>query len=309
LRNLTWIRSKVLLHLPVSYLALGVGTLALSFAAMYIRWAQAPGVVTGFYRLFLSTFILLPFLALRKQIAQFRASWLTVLPPTLSGMCMAANFALWNTSLFHTTVANASILGNITPLWVCIAAWWLFHEHLNQRFWMGLLVIFLGVFLITSGEALLHPHLGIGDMMALSSSIFSAAYILIMWWGRQYLDSLTYVWINGASASIWMLLIALVLKYPLIGFSQQTWIVFILAAIVTQIIGYMAISYSLGTLPASVVSPTLNLQPVLTILLAIPLLKESPNAAQTLGCILVLGGVYLINHSYGQSMASAPPVN
>ena len=309
MRIFTWLRPRVLPHFPISYLALGVGTLALSFAAMYVRWAQAPGVVTGFYRLFLSTLILLPFLAFRKRIIPFRVSWRIVLPPALSGMCMAANFALWNTSLFHTTVANASILGNVTPLWVCIAAWGLFHEHLNQRFWMGLLVIFLGVFLDTSREALLRPHLGAGDIKAFSSSVFSPAYILIMWWGRQRLDSLTYVWINGASASFWMLLIAWVLKYPLIGFSQQTWIVFIMAAIVTQIIGYMAISYSLGTLPASVVSPTLNLQPVLTILLAIPLLKELPNAIQALGCMLVLGGVYLINHSYSQRLASAPPVH
>ncbi len=174
---------------------------------------------------------------------------------------------------------------------------------------MGLLMIFLGVVLITNGGSLLHPHLGVGDIMALSSSIFSAAYILILWWGRQHLDSLTYVWINGASAAIWMLLIALVLKYPLVGFPPQTWIVFISAAIVTQIIGYTAISYSLGKLPASVVSPTLNLQPVLTILLAIPLLKELPNAVQTLGCMIVLGGVYLINHSYQQRVASAPSVN
>jgi len=300
-----WTRSKIAVHLPVSYFALGVGTLALSFAAMYIRWAQAPGVITGFYRLFLSTLILLPFLGLRRGITRSRASWSNVLAPTLSGMCMAANFALWNTSLFHTTVANASILGNITPLWVGLAAWWLFHEHLRGSFWIGLLMIFLGVILITSGGSFLHPRLGTGDIMALSSSIFSAAYLLIMGWGRQRLDSLTYVWINGASATIWMLVIALVLKYPLAGFPPQTWIVFIAAAIVTQIIGYTAISYSLGKLPASVVSPTLNLQPVLTILLAIPLLKELPSAIQTLGCLIVLGGVYLINHSYRQRAASA----
>jgi drug/metabolite transporter (DMT)-like permease len=161
LRKLLWIRSKVLIHLPISYLALGVGTLTLSFAAMYIRWAQAPGVVTGFYRLSLSTFILLPFAALRRPTTQSQVSWLNILPPILSGMYMAANFALWNTSLFHTTVANASILGNITPLWVCIVAWGLFHEHLSQRFWMGLLAIFLGVALITNGSSLLHPHPGV----------------------------------------------------------------------------------------------------------------------------------------------------
>ena len=39
----------------LSYLALGVGTLFLSLSAMYVRWADAPGTVTGFYRLFIST--------------------------------------------------------------------------------------------------------------------------------------------------------------------------------------------------------------------------------------------------------------
>ncbi len=293
-------RSKISSKLLISYLALGAGTLALSFAAMYIRWAQAPGTVTGFYRLFLSTLFLFPFFIIRCNVAKCHINWSNILPPILSGMCMAVNFALWNTSLFYTTVANAAMLGNITPLWVSITAWWLLREHLNKYFWLGLLTLVLGIILITSGDSLLHPHLGSGDIMAACSSFFSAAYILITQWGRRRLDSLTYVWINGASASLWMFIIILVLKYPLVGFSQQTWIVFGAAAIITQIIGYMAISFSLGNLPASVVSPTLNLQPVLTIIWAIPLLHEIPNSVQILGCLFALSGVYLINNAYQQ---------
>jgi drug/metabolite transporter (DMT)-like permease len=121
--------------------------------------------------------------------------------------------------------------------------------------------------------------------------------------GRQYLDSLTYVWINGASASVWTFFITLILKYPLVGFPRQTWVVFVSAAIITQLIGYMAISFSLGNLPASVVSPTLNLQPVATIILAIPLLHELPNLIQILGCLLALCGVYLINNVNRQKAA------
>jgi len=68
----------------------------------------------------------------------------------------------------------------------------------------------------------------------------------------------------------------------------------------TQIIGYMAISYSLGNLPASVVSPSLNLQPVVTIILAIPLLNEVPSSLQLIGSLLTLGGVYIINYAYQQ---------
>ena len=44
----------------LAYLALGVGIFSLSFSAMFVRWANAPGPVTAFYRLFFSIFLLLP---------------------------------------------------------------------------------------------------------------------------------------------------------------------------------------------------------------------------------------------------------
>lgn len=58
--------------------------------------------------------------------------------------------------------------------------------------------------------------------------------------------------------------------------------------------------HALGNLPASVVSPSLNLQPVATIILGIPLLNEIPSAVQALGRLLILGGVYVINYAHQQ---------
>ncbi len=284
-----------------SYFALGLGTLSLSFAAMFIRWAHAPGIVTGFYRLLFSTIFLLPFF-LKRNLTRHQIHWSDIIPPILGGVCMAINFALWNTSLFYTNVANAAMLGNISPLWVSIGAILLFREHLKKQFWMGLLTILLGIILIMGGDFFTHPHLGFGDILATSASIFSAAYILITQWGRKNLDLLSYTWMNGASACIFSFFIIKIFNAPLAGFPQQTWIVFVVAAIITQITGYMAISYALGHLPASVVSPTLNLQPVITIILAIPLLNEIPNFIQILGCLLALGGIYIINYAYQQKI-------
>jgi drug/metabolite transporter (DMT)-like permease len=203
-------------------------------------------------------------------------------------------------------VASAAMIGNIAPLWVTIAAWWLLRERLKPQFWIGVLAILLGIALIMGGNFFLHPRLGLGDIMAVGSSFFYAAYILITQWGRKHLDSLTLVWINGASACIWMLFIIILLQQPLVGFPQQTWMVFISAAIITQIIGYMAISYSLGNLPASVVSPSLNLQPVVTIILAIPFFNEVPSTLQVTGSVFTLGGVCLINYVYQQKDAHLP---
>jgi drug/metabolite transporter (DMT)-like permease len=289
----------------LSYLALGIGTLSLSLSAMFVRWAQAPGTVTGFYRLFISTIIIFPFF-LQRSIQKENLTWSKVLPPILGGMCMAGTFSLWNTSLFYTNVASAAMIGNISPLWVSIAAWWLLRERLQSQFWLGLIVLFSGIALIMGGNFILQPRLGLGDLMAVGSSFFYAAYILVTQWGRKRLDSLSLVWINGASACLWMLLVIVILKQPVTGFPRQTWIVFLTAAIVTQIIGYTAISYSLGNLPASVVSPSLNMQPVVTIILAIPLLNEIPSTLQVIGSLLTLGGIYVINRAHQQKTADLP---
>lgn len=291
------IRVKLEKNNLFTYLALGVSVLSLSLSPMYVRWAQAPGTVTGFYRLFFSTIILWPFF-MKRNTSKYNLTWTSILPPVLGGACMAATFALFNTSLFFTNVASAAVISNISPLWVSIAAWWLLRERLKSQFWIGLLAVLSGVSLIMGGNFVSLSHPGVGDLMAVGSSFFYAAYILITQWGRKKLDSLSFVWINGASASIWMLFIIMILRQPLAGFPPQTWIVYIFAAIFTQIIGYMAISYSLGNLPASVVSPTLNLQPVVSIILAIPLLSEVPNLMQMIGSALILGGVYIINYVY-----------
>jgi drug/metabolite transporter (DMT)-like permease len=219
---------------------------------------------------------------------------------------MAGTFSLWNTSLFYTNVASAAMIGNISPLWVSIAAWWLLRERLHTQFWLGLIVLFSGITLIMGGNFFLHPRLGLGDLMAAGSSFFYAAYILVTQWGRQRLDSLSLVWINGASACLWMFFVIILFRQPLIGFSRHTWIVFISAAVITQIIGYTAISYSLGSLPASVVSPSLNLQPVVTIILAIPLLNEIPSILQIGGSLLTLGGVYIINYAHQHKDTNLP---
>ena len=59
-------------------------------------------------------------------------------------------------------------------------------------------------------------------------------------------------------------------------YDTQTWLVFFGTAIVSQAIGYISISYALGHLPAHIVSPTMVGQPIVTTLLAIPLLAEVP---------------------------------
>lgn len=80
--------------------------------------------------------------------------------------------------------------------------------------------------------------------------------------------------------------------------------IFIASAVISQLIGYLMSSYALGHLPASVVSVTMVGQPVVTAIIAIPLLGELPALSQIFGGFIALTGIYLVNVSHEKTNGS-----
>jgi drug/metabolite transporter (DMT)-like permease len=283
-----------------AYLALGTGILALSFSAMFVRWANAPGPVTAFYRLFFSIFLLLPFFVVRLKSTPAIKSRHIVFP-LFAGIFTACDLGLWTTSLSYTTAANATLLGNTAPLWVALGAWLILKQKLTRAFWRGLFITLLGAVLIMGTDFVLHPRLGVGDVIAISTGFFYGGYFLVTEKSRIHFDPVSHIWLVGIGASISLFVANLILQYPMLGYPAQTWLVFLATAVVSQLIGYMSLAYALGHLPASIVSPTMILQPVVTTLLAIPLLGEIPSAWQGIGGAIALIGIYIVNQSHNRS--------
>lgn len=217
--------------------------------------------------------------------------------PILGGLFTALDHSVWNTAVSYTTAANATLLGNTAPLWVALAAWLLFREKLVKLFWIGLALTLVGAAVVLGNDFLQHPTLGVGDALALLAGLFYAGYFLVTQRGRQSWDTISYVWFVNLISSLFLLVMCLSLRLPITGYSMQTYLAFIGAALVSQVGGYLSVGYALGHLPASVVSPTMIGQPVVTTLLAIPLLGEVLSPAQWLGGFAVLLGIYLVHRS------------
>src|SRR5512132_2520895 len=141
----------------LAYLALGTGIFALSFSAMFVRWANAPGPITAFYRLFFSVFLLLPFFAPRAK-ANPAVTSRSVVFPLAAGIFTALDLGLWTASLSYTTASNATLLGNTAPLWVALGAWLILKQKLTPAFWRGLVFALLGAALIMGMDFLFHPR-------------------------------------------------------------------------------------------------------------------------------------------------------
>ncbi len=276
------------------YLALVFGIIGLGFSAIFVRWAGAPGAVSGFYRMAIAAVIMaLPFsIEARRRAPPSRRSIGLAL---LAGLFFAGDLAAWNTGVLITSAANATLFGNTSPLWVSLGALFLFKEKLRPAFWAGLLLAMSGAMIILGGDFLTHPTLGLGDLLALLAGVFYGLFFLATQRAREGLSSLASWWVSAAASSIALLALSLLLKQPLWGYSATSYASLVALALVTQVGGYISINYALGHLPASIVSPTLLGQPVLTALLAVPLLGEPVTVIQILGGVMVIGGIWLVN--------------
>lgn len=218
-----------------------------------------------------------------------------VLLAALAGAFFAFDLALFNTAVLRTSAANATLLGNNAPLIVGLGSWLIFRKRPSSVFWVGLALALVGSATIVGGDALQHSALGSGDAMAIGASVFFAAYLLTTERVRSGMDTLTLTTLAVSASTATLLVLCLLLRVSLSGYAPHAWLALIGLGLVSQLGGYLAITYALGHLPATATSVGLLAQAPLTAVLAIPLLGEPLVAGQVIGGALVLAGIYVVN--------------
>src|SRR5690606_37638656 len=128
-----------------------IGMIAISFSAIFVKWADAPAGISAMYRLLLTNVLMLPFLY--RYIPEIRSihmkDWLLLAG---SGMFLGLHFLLWMSSLFLTTVASSTVLLTLEPIFVLIGAFLLYQEKLSFKGFMGIALAMLGTLLISWGD-------------------------------------------------------------------------------------------------------------------------------------------------------------
>jgi drug/metabolite transporter (DMT)-like permease len=279
------------------YAALVLGVIGLGFSGILVKWANAPGVVSGFYRMLFATLIMaLPFgWQVKKEGKPLARRYIGF--AILAGLFFAGDLGTWNTAVLMSNAANATLFGNAAPLWVALASWLIFKQKLSGMFWVGLVLALIGGAVIL-GESFTKPQVGLGDVLAIVASTFYAGFFFATQRARVGLNALAVWWISVATTTIVLLIVSQALGQPLFGYPANTYWNLLALALITQVGAYLAVNYALGHLPASLVSPTLLGQPVLTALLAVPLLGEPISVLQIVGGLLVLSGIAIVHRGH-----------
>jgi drug/metabolite transporter (DMT)-like permease len=280
------------------FIVLALGLLAVSTAAIFIRWAQetdTSSIVVAAGRLSVASLVLTP-ITLRRYRPQ-----LSTLRPIdiglalLSGLALSIHFAAWITSLEYTSVVNSVVLVTTTPLWVAIMAPFLLGEKLRQFAMIGLVLAFVGGILVAaSGEAGDPPTRHdpvLGNGLAILGAVMAAIYLMIGRNLRARLSVIPYIWLVYSTAAIILVLTVTISGEQVFGLPGEAYLWLLLLGLVPQLIGHSSFNYALGFLPAAYVSIIVLAEPIGSGILAVIFLKELPKPIQLIGATFILFGI------------------
>jgi drug/metabolite transporter (DMT)-like permease len=282
--------------------ALLAGAAAIAASPLFVKVSEAGPIATAFWRVALA----LPFLWAWSMIGQRGAHIASFTAERRlmiwAGLFFAGDLAVWHWSIVLTSVANATLLANLAPIFVTLAVWLLYGKRPTVMFVAGLAAAIAGVTLLLGGDLHAGGRAVLGDFLGVVTAMFYAAYQLTVTRLRSRAATAGIMAWSGLVTAVVLLPLALGSGEQILPHSPTGWAKLIGLALISQVAGQSLIAYAMAHLPATFSSVGLLAQPVIAALLAWGLLAE------TLGWVEIAGGiVVLIGIAIAHRAEVAPP--
>ena len=279
----------------INYLILLFGVFVTSWSSILIRWiGDVHPLIITFYRLFLSVAVLLPFLIRQHKLSRIPLNRHSLFFLGLSGFFLSMHFFTWIQSLQWTSVGNSIFLESTHPVFALILSYLVLKEKGSRLIILGIALALLGIYLIVSSDISRSSSASVGDVLAILSAFFLAAYLLIARFYRQRMALIPYLIQVYAAAAIFTFILMLILKLNFLDLTAQNWFLLILLALGPNLIGHSLLNWASRKMPVYLVNLAMQGEAVLATLLAALLLKEIPGNQFYLGALLILVAVSFI---------------
>ncbi len=277
--------------------ALLIGAACIGTSALWVKVSETGPVATAFWRVFLA----LPLLwvwALAERGRPPRVDPAATRKLMLwAGLFFAGDLAVWHWSIVLTSVANSTLLANLAPIFVTLAAWILFHRPPSRRFLAGLATALAGMAVLIGGDFRLGGSEVLGDALGVVTAMFYAGYQLVVTRLRASASTARIMAWTGVITAAVLLPLALASGERFLPFTDGGWGTLIGLALVSQVVGQSLIAYAMAHLPATFSSVGLLFQPVMAALFAWLLLGETLGWMAIAGALLVLAGIRIVHRA------------
>jgi len=272
-------------------IALAIGIICISIFPILVKLNLTPGLVSAFYRMAIASLFIVPYVLITKQfkVTSKKALGFSM----ICGVVFGLDVGVWNIAIQQSTATQATLLTNLSPVWVGIGAFLLLKDKPKQNFWMGTVVAIIGMVLLVGFDLFLNFDFNIAFIFGVLSGMLYAVYMLLSKTILEEMEVMTFMMISLLSSTIALGVLSYVFNEPFTGFSDAGWLVLVVQGVVCQLLAWLLISFATKHMRATRVSVSLLGQAVLASILAWWLLDEQVSLQMVIGGIVLLFGIRL----------------
>ena len=196
-----------------------LGACIIGLAAILVRLSDAGPAATGFWRLVFATPLLALMTSRTGGFGGAPSKW-----ALLAGLFFALDLGFWHYGIRYTSVANATVLTNLTPVVVTAFAWIFLRQRPRALFLVAVAAAVGGASMMaiekTGGTPLNQP---LGDALSLITAFWYALYFLSITEGRKQEGASRLMFWAGLAGAPLLLAAAALLGEQLVPLTPGGW--------------------------------------------------------------------------------------
>ncbi|AXS41853.1 DMT family transporter [Breoghania sp. L-A4] len=300
-----------------AFAALVGGAIAMGASPVFVRFAEVGPFTSAAYRVVLA----LPLLWLLSRIELGRTRRIRPAPPemappglvipagsgratlsaqtpfdlatVLAGVFFAGDLIFWHLSIVNTTVANATLLATMAPVWVVLGSGIFIGETVNRMMVAGLGLCILGAGALIGASLSIAPERLDGDIYGVITSVFFGAYFLAIRTARRRAPAALVLFRSSMVTAVLLVAAALIMETMFLPLSWVGVAALITLAVVSHAGGQGMLTFALGHLSAAFSSLVIFLEALAAAILGWLVFSEALTNMQFAGGAAILLGIWV----------------
>lgn len=280
---------------PMDALLLTIAIVGVSTSGPLIAATAAPALAIAMWRNMMASAVLVP-LALGRRTTRAELRRLDGRErrfAVLAGFLLAAHFATWIPSVTFTSVAASTALVATQPVWAALLVR-VRGGALPRTAWAGIGLAVAGAAVITGVDVGVGTRHLVGDLLALTGGALAAGYVTAGGEVRRSVGTTTYTAICYSVTAVVLLVVCLVGRQHLAGYSGSAWLKLVALTVGAQLLGHSLINVVLRATGPLVVSLAILFEVPGATLIAAIFLHQQVRLGQLPGAVLLLAGIALV---------------
>jgi len=272
---------------------------AFSLSSTLVKRAETPGVLVAFWRMLTVSLVWNAVLWSTGRRVTMRDVRQVLVPGVFFGLNLAAFFV----GATHNSVANAALIGSLSPFLIVPVGGWLFAEYIHPRALVFALVAFGGLVLVllsapTGGDASLE-----GNLFGVVAMLLLVGYAASTKRFRHDMDVTTFMATVCPIAAVAVLPLAIA-EGGVFGISATGWTYMLILTVTSGVAAQGLYVFAQKTIQIGTIGISQVVQPAIAVVWSLLLLGEVVNQRQVAGIAVVTAGLlaFIALHQRGERL-------